>query len=119
MQVTRESVTQFTIRNGIFDTFDDAKKCCNLLAQQEERPHLTNGNPQEKTKRVKCSGCSKNFMSFSCKENKPVRLYNHEFLEKYLNHPCYIDSAPVGGIDGFNRNTVAEGRSYSYIYIDK
>ena len=109
-------MTQFTIRNGIFDTFKDAKKCCNLLAQQENRRHLTNGNPQGETKRVKCSGCSKNFMTFSFEENGPVRLYNHEFLEKYLNHRC-IDSAPVGGIDGSNRNTVAEGRSYSYIYI--
>ena len=53
-------------------------------------------------------------MTFSCEENGPVRLYNHEFLEKYLNHRC-ID---VGGIDGFNRNPVAqEGRSYSYINI--
>ena len=56
-------------------------------------------------------------MTFSCEENEPVRLYNHEFLEKYLNHRC-IDSAPVGGIDGFNWNTVAEGRSYSYILIN-
>ena len=73
VQVTRESVTQLTIRNGIFDTFDDAKKCCNLLAQQQKRPYITNGNSQGRSRRVKCSGCKKRFMTFSCKEkNEPV-----------------------------------------------
>ena len=53
-------------------------------------------------------------MTFSGKENETVWLFK-EALEKYLNHRC-IDSAPVGGMDGFSWNPVVEGRPYSYIY---
>ena len=57
VQVTRESVTQLTIRNGIFDTFDDAnKKCCDLLAQQQNRPHFTNGKSSREIQASKMFG---------------------------------------------------------------
>ena len=88
VQVTRESVTHFTISNGIFDTFDDALECCNLLAQQQNRSRLTRGYHNGRSRRVRCSGCGRQHMSFWCKENEPVRLLNHEVLERYLNHPC-------------------------------
>jgi hypothetical protein len=88
VEVTRESMTQFTIRNGIFDTFYDALECCNLLAQQQNGPRLTRGNHHARSRRVTCSRCRNQFMSFWCKENEPVRLLNHEAFERYLNHPC-------------------------------
>ena len=102
VQVTRESVTHFTISNGIFDTFDDALECCNLLAQQQNYPRLTKGN----CPRVRCSGCRKNFMSFLCEKNEPVRLYNHEALAAYLEHPCSDWKPAVKGIATIGESSI-------------
>ena len=74
-----------TLCNDIFKSFEDAKKCCNLLAQQQNLPRLLEGNKQNNAKRVKCSGCNQNFMTF---KNEPVRLLNHNSLVAYLEHSC-------------------------------
>ncbi len=78
-----------TLCNDIFKSFEDAMKCCNLLAQQQNLPRLHEGNKQHNAKRVKCSGCKKQFMTF---KNEPVRLLNHNSLVAYLEHSCIPQS---------------------------
>ena len=100
--VTQQSATDLIIRNGIFKNFEDAKGVCNLLAKLEKRQHFTNGNKEKnkidkdqppKWQRVKCSGCKDIFMSFWFEYDDKsrlvrVRLYDHEFLVKWLEHSC-------------------------------
>ena len=93
VQVTRESVTPFIISNGIFETFDDAIRCCNLLAQQQNRPRVGRGNRASRCSRVRCSGCRSQLMTFWHRENNEasVRLFDHFQLVEFLeHHPCII-----------------------------
>ena len=79
------ATNSFTICNGIFENFDDAMKCLNLLAQQQNLPRLLKGNKYPNARVLKCSGCNKNFMTFKI---EPVRLHNHNSLVAYLEHSC-------------------------------
>lgn len=92
-EVTLDTITKSTISNAIFSTFEVALECSNLLAKQENLPNVTKGNGQGNSKRVKCSGCSKQFMTFSICE--PTRLLDCKSLGKFLSsvdHPCRGDS---------------------------
>ena len=102
--VTEETVTQFTVRNGIFETFKDAMDCCNLLAQQKNLPRVIAGNTSKKIKRVKCSNCKTQYMSFWCERNNSIRLLDHKYLAAFLDapkHPCIADNQETG-----NRNLI-------------
>ncbi len=92
-EVTLDTITKSTISNAIFPTFEVALECSNLLAKQENLPNVTKGNGQGNSKRAKCSGCSKQFMTFSICE--PTRLLDCKSLGKFLSsvdHPCRGDS---------------------------
>ena len=86
VQVTLQSVTEHIIRNGLHNTYENALRCVNLWAQTMNMPHLTRGNGTINTRRMKCSGCGKQFLSFWL--NQQVRLFDHNSLVVYLEHPC-------------------------------
>ena len=105
--VNEESDLDFihiVIRNGVFETFQDAKRPCNLLAKRLNLPlYLTNGNKQDKKKnapdqlpewkKVKCNKCKKNFMLLSLKYDDKgnevrARLKDHKTLKEWQEHDC-------------------------------
>ena len=96
--VTVTTVSEVTIKNGIFTSFDDAHTCCSLLADQEGFPKLTKGNAQRNKKtnaecpRLMCSKCKSQFMSFkritNNAGNPEYRLLTCSSLEDYLKHSC-------------------------------
>ena len=86
VQVTLQTVTEHIIRNGLFTTLENALGGFNLWAQSMNMPHLTWGNSTPNTKRMRCSGCGKQFLSLWC--SAQVRLFDHNSLVVYLEHPC-------------------------------
>ena len=86
---TPHPITKFAISTFVFQNFDDVLEHCNMLAVQHNLPKVIKGNKQKNTKRVKCSRCNENFMTF-----KNGRLLSCKSLEEFLTpaHYCIGDS---------------------------
>lgn len=77
------------ITNGIFTSFDDAVKCCDRLnISKLHRGNSIIGKNMSRKRRIKCSGCNRQFMTFKEISGSEWRLYSHETLESYIAHDC-------------------------------